>query len=750
MKTVKRFGLALVCCIGLATFIWFWTDPKPNISGTIKIYDRKGRMIFESAGGIGKSEPLEFSDMPDSLKFAAVAVEDRRFWKHHGIDPAAMLRALSTNIRSGRVVSGGSTIPQQLVRFTVIRPYSSAPLTVMRKFREILMAIRLTASLPKEEILERYLNAMHFGRQAYGVGAASRLYFGKDARQLSLAQSAMLAGMIANPTRYDPILHPEEARERRNFVLSNMRNLAMVGEEEYIRAIEEEMPVNVNQPEITAPHVAQMVLSQLDSLNLSGTSGLRVFSTIDLDWYHLALLIAQNQVKILKEKHNLSNAAVVIIENETGEIRALVGSVDYFSEEIEGQNNMALALRQPGSAMKPVTYAVALKERIATAATLIEDVPKVFPTRDGEGFLPHNYDGLYRGPVLLREALASSYNMPAVEMLSRVGIEAFLNLAHDMGITSMQDSDRYDLALTLGGGEVNLLELTNLFATFSRNGEWLPTRLIDHIETDDGRIVYRSEMPKPRKVLEPEVAFLITDILSDSKARIPTFGERSPLVLSSPAAVKTGTTTDWHDNWTVGYTPKYTVGIWVGNADNTPMRELSGVTGAAPIWHLIFEEILKFDTSGGFRVPLGIVEKEVCAWDGLLPTAACSERYIEKFIVGTEPSGYTTLSEEPKNPDLGERIQIINPKQGAVFEVSGQGQERIVFELSPSSKLGDVVWELDGKIMSEVDCEAKTFECRWEPVLGEHRLSAVVTFKGGGRLALSGVRFRVVGYKEGW
>ena len=730
-------------------FLWFWTDPTPHIKGTIKVFDRNEILIYESSTSIGHQEFVPIERIPQELKDAVVVTEDERFWYHSGVDPLAIVRAIGQNIREGAIVSGASTISQQVVRFSVISPQKPAKVSLIRKVREILMAVRLSYTSSKEEILKRYLNTMYFGRGIYGVGAASRLYFGKSVDNLSLGQSALLAGMIANPTKFDPITNPQGSNQKKNAILDEMFAKKLITEERYERAKEERLPDTIHALEVVAPHAAQMILEEIEKIGISSNEGLSVHTTLDSGWYRLVRDIAKKRVDALTLKHDLTNAAVVIINNSTGAIWTLLGSVDYFAEAIQGQNNMATALRQPGSAIKPVTYAAAFEKGIATAATAIEDKPKVYKTNEGGGFLPHNYDGHYRGIILVREAFASSYNLPAVEMLSRVGLENFLNLSHRMGVTGMQRVGDYDLALTLGGGEITLLELTNLYATFARAGGFLPTHLIERIENSDGELVYEFEKISPNKVLDEKVAWLVTDILKDKKARIPTFGEKNPLVLSQEAAVKTGTTTDWHDNWTIGYTPNFTVGVWVGNADNHPMQEISGVTGAAPIWNQVFEELLKFEDVGGFNEPEGLDHLEICAWDGLLPGDACTQKYIETFISGTEPTAYSPLTEK-QTYFKNSQVQILNPLPNSVFEIGAKADEQIVFELSTEEKIVSVLWVIDGQDLMESDCGSILKECHWTPTAGSHTLKAEVGIAGKGKVLLSPINFLVLEYKGGY
>lgn len=748
-KKYRKF--ALILSLGIFTiYLWFWTNPTSKTKGTIKIYDRNENLIYEtsdpkSSNPIGHQESVSISKVPKDLQNAVVSIEDERFWDHLGIDPQGILRAVWQNLIERKIVSGASTIPQQLVRFTVISPQTTPRVSFIRKIRESLMAFRLTLTTPKEKILENYLNSMYFGRNTFGVAAASRLYFAKSVENLSLAQSALLAAMISNPSAYDPINYPSQSLRRRNMILEKMFNNKYISKETYDRSLAEALPSDTSELEVTLPHAVQMVLQELIKRRMDTSYGVLVYTTLDSDWYKLVRNIAAINVGKLHEEHDLSNAAVVVIKNETGEIITLLGSVNYFDQSIAGQNNMVLAERQPGSAMKPVTYAAAFEDKIATPATVIDDSPKVYLTSKGEGFLPHNYDGRYRGVVLTREALASSYNLPAVEMLSRVGIERFLNLAHKMGISSMRETDRYDLALTLGGGEVNLLELTNLYATFARNGIWRPTVIIQKVVTDSGKVLYQEDNIQQHKAIDEKVAYLITDILSDKNARIPTFGQKNLLALGTNVAVKTGTTTDWHDNWTVGYTPDYTVGVWVGNADNHPMKDITGITGAAPVWNQVMQNILKYYPQGNFKEPEGITEKMVCSWDGLLAGNSCTQRYLEKFIAGTEPQEYSNLNEKPKFLTSSD-IQIISPVEETNYEIGSKPDEKINFELTHYDGINKLIWVLDGKILTEKDCQ-NIFVCHWTPILGKHILKVQTEPPIN---EIKEVHFSVGEYKEGW
>lgn len=745
-KVLKNF--LLFSLLFFLIFLYFWTKPVSKFEGTIKVYDRNEKLLYESSSKLGHQEYANLEDISIELQQAVVLTEDERFYQHAGVDLIAVGRAIKQNIEAQKVVSGASTIPQQLARFTIISPHQIPKTTLIRKIRESLIAIRLSLTNSKQKILEDYLNTMHFGRQTYGVQAASKVYFDKNVSELSLAQSALLTAMIANPSRFDPINFPANAKERRDRILKEMYEKKLIDEERFNRALEEDLPTQISEYEFIAPHAVEMAIAKLEELGIKENQGLSIYTTIDVNWYQLVRKIAKHQIDTVGYQHDLTNASVVVIENQTGNILTLVGGIDYFNEEIFGQNNMAITLRQPGSAMKPVTYATAFEHGIATPATVIEDIEKVYLTKDGEGFIPHNYDGRYRGPVLVRESLASSYNLPAVEMLERVGIENFLDLSHRMGISSMQETDRYDLALTLGGGEVTLLELTNLYATFAREGNYKNTTLVTAIKTNNDKVLYQAPDQQETKVLSEETVYLITDILSDWHARIPTFGQKNPLLLSQPAAVKTGTTTDWHDNWTIGYTKDYTVGVWVGNADNHEMRDISGVTGAAPIWNDVFENLLQFESYTEFVKPENIIEVEICAWDGLLPTANCSDKYKEIFIQGTQPIEYSQLTVKPQYQINDDLVQIVSPRQGTVYEIGAVENEAIVFELAKNTSIIDSTWILDGQTLSNEHCNFNS--CSWQPTLGEHQLQAEVQMEDGSLLITERIKFTVKDYKENW
>lgn len=805
IKARKHFLLITLSIIVLMIlFVGYWTWPRFDQSGTIKIWDRNNTLLYESAGGIGKKIPIAYNDLPEHLINAAVASEDITFWTNPGIDLKAIARSAFINIKEGEIVSGASTITQQLARASIISPQKIPSRSIVRKIREVLIALRVTASYSKKDILTMYFNQMYFGNLAYGIQAASMTYFDKDTSQLSLAESALLVGLLSSPDKRNPFISLDEAKKEQAQVLDLMVKHRFISKENAEEAKHEELAIAKRKSNIKAPHFVHYVLQELDEFGIKDNEGLNIYTTLDYPTFNLSENIAKIWVARLKDQHDLSNAALVLINNGSREIINMLGGIDYFDATNSGQVNMTTALRQPGSALKPVTYAAAFMQGY-TPATLIYDVKKVYRTKKGEGFTPNNYDGRYHGLVLAREALASSLNLPAVEMLDRIGINSFLKVARDLGITTFTQEDRYDLSLTLGGGEVKLLELTNVFAGFARNGEYKESYAIQKIVTDNGKVLYSHQDKQGVQVLGQngqQVAYLISKILSDPKARIPGFSEKNPLVLSQPAAVKTGTTTDWHDNWTVGYTPSYTVGVWVGNNNNHPMREITGVVGAAPIWNQFFEEFLKGKPIEKFARPERIKEMEVCAISGGLPDGLCPEKTNEIFIEGTEPKEASKLHNKvlidkrngllvdascPKNnviekvfidypPEVyswaiqenleviprqpsplcdsshqfsgNSYLEITYPKEKAIFETAPLivDNERVVFEINVSADIDRVFWYLDGKLLKET--ATFPFSASWKPQVGKHTISAYGVTRNNEKIKSEDINFSVVGFKE--
>ncbi|MBI4498225.1 MAG: PBP1A family penicillin-binding protein [Chloroflexi bacterium] len=634
-------GLALAA---LALVVWL-ALPLPalpaggEVAPAVQVFARRGRLLYESLEGqAGVARPVPLDALSLYLQQATIATEDAGFFQNPGVDPGAVLRAMVQNLRSGRIETGASTITQQLARMLYFSAEERAGRSLVRKLKEAALALRLTRSFPKDAILEAYLNRVYYGGMAYGAEAAAQVYFGKPARDLDLAEAAMLAGLPQAPAAYNPLLHPEAAAARQAVVLDLMVQAGAITPAQAAQARAERLRFAPAAFPILAPHFVMYVREVLErELGPDLPAGLRVTTTLDLDLQRAAEAVVRRHLAALEDRQ-VGNAALVALDPHTGEVLVLVGSADYFDAERDGAVNVALALRQPGSAIKPITYAAALA-RGFTPATTIYDTRTVLTTRHGEPYTPKNYDRVYHGPVTLRQALGSSYNMPAVKVLAQVGLGTVLDLARDMGLTTFGDAERYDLSLTLGGGEVRLLELTAAYSVLAAGGVYREPVALLRVEDAAGRVLFRRDGPQgERRALSPQVAYLITDILADQGARLPAFGEDNPLRLTRPAAAKTGTTQDFRDNWTVGYTPDLVAGVWVGNADNRAMREVSGITGAGPIWHDFMEEALRGSAARRFPVPDGIISAEVCDPWGLRPGPWCPSRRVEQFIAGTEPA----------------------------------------------------------------------------------------------------------------
>lgn len=668
-RQLSLIFLASCLLVCLATAWWLLGDlpaPAPEALRAIRpstlIYDQKGRLLYEAIGDQGKQTPLSFEQIPPACWQATVAVEDSRFFQHPGVDLLAIGRAAWQNWRQGAVVSGASTLTQQLARNTLLSQDERFEQSLRRKLREAWLALQIELRYSKQEILALYLNQVYYGNFAYGLEAAAQAYFGRQARELDLAQCSLLAGLLQNPAIYNPLQNLESARWRQATVLNLMVWNGYITRQDAELALAERLQFAATPFPIEAPHFVGYVEGQLERLlgaDVVKQGGLRVATTLDLDWNREAERIIQRRLQQLKDEPNapagrrIDNAAVVILNPQSGAILAMIGSPDYFDASIAGAMNAAVALRQPGSAIKPLTYAAAMDPQRAAAAghrpltpaTVIADVRTTFLTAEDEPYVPQNYDMQWHGPVSARTALASSYNLPAVKVLEMIGVDELIAQAQRQGITTFRPGERYGLALTLGGGEVSLLELAAAYGVFANGGWRVQPYAIERVEDVDGKALFElaGGARAAHRVLDERVAFLISDILSDDDARAPSFGRGSVLKLSRPAAVKTGTTTDWRDNWTVGYTSDLAAGVWVGNADNTPMVGVSGVTGAGPIWHDVMEMAHKNLPIDRFAQPPGLVRAEVCVDSGLLPTEWCTRRRSELFIAGSEPAEFDAV-----------------------------------------------------------------------------------------------------------
>ena len=655
---------------------------------TTKIYDRTGRHllyeIFDPRRGDRTVVPVE--EIPLYLRQATIAIEDRNFYENPGVNIRGLLRAAWANFR-GQQIQGGSSITQQLIKNVLIPPEERYKKLYSRKIKESILALEISRRYPgregKDQILEWYLNYNFYGNWAYGVEAAAKAYFGKHVQDLDLAECAMLAALPQFPA-LNPINAPEEARKRQHLVLDAMLREGYITPEQTVAAKAASLEVQSSLGErfdIEAPHFSLYVQQCLErEFGKQAYQGLKVYTTLDLDLQQQAEEIAREHIaKLQEEERNVSNAAVVVIRPTTGEILAMIGSLDYWDKSIDGNVNVALADRQPGSAFKPFTYVSALAQGY-TPATMIMDVRTGFHDEPNPYYVPENYDRKYHGPQRLRLALARSYNAPAVWMLSRVGIKNVINTAHRMGINTL-NADYYGLSLTLGGGEVRLVDMTYAFSVLANGGVMagLPTpedrlrpgfRELDpvailRIEDSQGQVMRQYLHPQACQILSPQVAFLMNDILSDNQARLAAFGVKNKLHLEDrPVAAKTGTTDDFCDAWAIGYTPQLAVGVWVGNSDNEPMKHVPGARGAAPIWQQIMKYALEGEPVQEFTPPPGIEEAQVCAVSGLLPTEHCPATVTEFFLEGTVPTAHCDVHQVFQvNKQTGELASVHTPPE---------------------------------------------------------------------------------------
>jgi penicillin-binding protein 1C len=640
---------------------------------TTRIFDRNGGLLYEILDpSAGRRTFITLDKISPYLVAATIATEDKSFYSHPGFDWTAILRAFWQNFQGKETVSGASTITQQLARSLLLSPQERIEHSYMRKVREALLAAEITRRYTKDQILELYLNEFYYGNLAYGVEAASETYFNATADKLDLAQASFIAGLPQAPSVYDVYHNREATRERQKQVLtlmyeaSNEQGCIFVSNSSKRICVDANAAVDAYKAlenyqfkppdvQIRYPHWVNYVRSILETQFDAQTiyrSGFSVYTTIDPTLQDAAQVQVKQQIGALSA-YNANNGALVAIRPSTGEILAMVGSADFYNDAIDGQVNMATsATRQPGSSIKPVTY-IAAFEKGWTPATLIWDVPSDFPPSGDPNdprppYTPINYDGLFHGPVTVRTALANSYNIPAVKTLQFVGIydnpntpnqDSMLSVARKLGITSLTRND-YGLSLTLGGGEVSLLEMTEAYAVIANGGRRMPPVAILRILDHTGNVVFEYQTPPGDQVIRPEHAFLISSILSDNEARSPMFGANSVLSLPFQAAAKTGTSNDYRDNWTLGYTPDIAVGVWVGNADYTPMHNITGITGAAPIWAQFIQTAIQQLTGGSptpFTKPSGIVDRVICTISGTEPSQWCPSQRSEYFAADQLP-----------------------------------------------------------------------------------------------------------------
>ena len=610
-----------------------------NFAST-KVYDSKGNLLIELTDPTnpraGLRQHVPINEISPFLKQATIATEDPNFYRYQvGFDPIAIVRVLYYAWTERDFISGGSTITQQVARNLILSPEERTQRTVMRKIREIIIANEISRTYRRDEILEIYLNDIYYSNQAYGIEAAAQTYFAKRAKDLTLAESSLLAGIPQSPVLWDPVRNKDNALRRQADVLRLMAKAGFILEADITpaRAAMQDRAFaapRLNVPAI-APHFFYYVRQQLDrDFGAKGLyrDGLKVYTSLDPDIQRIAEDVVKTQLATLRAK-NVTNASVVVLRPGTGEILAMVGSADFNDPAIDGQVNVATSSQQPGSTVKPFVYLAAMQKGLAPS-TLYWDVPSTFTNQYGQKYTPRNYDGKFHGPMPMREALGRSMNIPAVQTLEYVTVPDFLILANRFGL-DFPPNPQYGLAITLGGAESTLLNLTGAYSVLANNGARKQPTGITRVEYLNGTLARDYTTEKAEQIVQPEYAYLITNILSDNAARAKSFGVNNVLNLPFPAAAKTGTTNDYRDNLAVGYTPDLTVGVWVGNNDNSAMEGVSGITGAAPIWHDVMLRVYEGRRPQPFARPPGIIDAEVCALGGRLPSASCPKRVREVF-----------------------------------------------------------------------------------------------------------------------
>ena len=644
------FGLIGGIVLMFAIFLWYSRDlPSPGklveaqAENSTRIYDRKGIPLYSVYENVNRTY-VKLDKIPKYLEQATIATEDKDFYKNKGFSITGYIRGLILSPILRRRVAGGSTITQQLVKNVLL----SSERTLPRKIKELVLSIQVDKRYSKDEILEMYLNDVPYGGTAIGVEAASENYFGKKVNELDLAQSALLAGLPQSPSVYSPYTGNKYYIDRTEHVLDSMRKEGYITKAQQDKAMEEVKKFKFSQRDavsMKAPHfviyVKQILAKQFGEAAVDA-GGLQVTTTLDYEIQRQSEDIVKSEIEKLKG-YRVGNGAAVVADPKTGQILAMVGSKDYFDKNYDGNFNVALANRQPGSSLKPVMYAAAF-EKGYTPSTMIMDVKTDFPNGSGGLYTPVNYDGKFRGPVQLRFTLGNSLNIPAVKMLARVGVKDVMQQGYDMGIENwnptQKNMENVGLSLVLGGRETTLLNEVTAYSVFANKGIRQDPVTILEVKDNKGHSLYKYKKKEGPRVLSQEIAFLISHILLDNNARSDAFGAYSALNISGKTvSVKTGTTDQKRDNWTVGFTPSYVVGVWVGNNDNTPMNQAiaSGITGASPIWNKIMTAVLKGKKDEAPQKPDGVVAVQVDSFGGGMRTAG-QPTWSEYFVKGTEPT----------------------------------------------------------------------------------------------------------------
>ena len=668
-------GIGLILTLVAFTLYFFRDLPSPkNLEKNVypistKILDRNGKLLYEIYADENRT-PIKVQSLPPYVLEATIAIEDKNFYSHHGFDTGGILRAAWKTI-SGQRLEGGSTITQQLVKVALLSPER----TLTRKVKEAALSLLTEILYSKNNILEMYLNHIPYGGTAYGIEAASHRFFNKNASDLTLSEAALLVGLPQAPSRYSPFADPDAAKARQTQVLSAMVQQKFITEEAALAARNDKLVYAAQTTDIKAPHFVMYVRQLLEEkygVTTLEQGGLQVTTTLDLDLQEVTQASLSAEIASI-ERLKISNGAALITNPATGEILSMIGSRNYFDTEIDGKVNVTTRTRQPGSSIKPLNYALGLETKAITPSTMLLDTPICFQVVGQPDYCPKNYDNTFHGPTQIRFALGNSLNIPAVKVLAMSGIENFISFARKMGITTWNDPKDYGLSLTLGGGEVTMTDMATAFGVFANSGTRVPLQAILSVKDSSGKTLeeyypqnasdnverLRESQVSPedelnlkeiQKALSPQTSFLISHILSDNNSRAQAFGYSSVLnVPGHTVSVKTGTTNNLRDNWTIGYTRDRLVAVWVGNNDNSAMSYVaSGVTGASPIWQDLMKVVLAGrDNPGPYKPESGIEGGSVCSDSGTLPSAdnACSTRY-EYFLSDTIPTDNRIVRKE--------------------------------------------------------------------------------------------------------
>jgi penicillin-binding protein 1C len=641
VSTSKKLLIGLGTILSAAVIVTSYLLPQIlPIVGTITINDRNGNELMFLSENSERQKIAKLSQIPTTVIASTLAAEDKRFLNHHGIDWIATSRAMYTNIQSQAIVSGASTISQQVARNLLGTDRSRS---VKNKLTDIILALALEKTYSKEAILQYYLNTIFYGNHTYGINAAAETYFATPVEKLDWNQATFLAAIPQNAGTLNPYKNLALVRNRQLNIAAQLHKLGTINDGEIQTILSQAPTLSPPAQIIEAPHFSYFVLGQLEQKygkDFWHGHSVQVTTTLSRDWYRQNKQSLTVELARIKEK-NAHNAAVLAIDNATGEILSYVGNTDYFDTANNGAVDMVQGQRQPGSALKPFIYLGTVLFHQLGTGSIFYDVPTSFLTAQNTPYTPLNYDLDYHGPVTMREALANSYNIPAVKALEKLGIAKGKQILHEAGIDSIQEEDdHYGLSLALGSAEVSLYQLTNAYRTLANQGTYSELQSVIAVTIDDQTTTWPQSPPRSQPTWQGP-STLITHILQDNKARLAEFGENNALEFTYPVAAKTGTSRNFNDNWTIGFTPQVTVGVWVGNSDGEPMKQVSGITGAGPIFHQVMDTINNHQNSA-FKQLESLVATKICLPSGLLPQPLCTHTSEEFYLLGTEPKQIDT------------------------------------------------------------------------------------------------------------